>query len=218
VIASWRKHSRRRQFSTSLLLLPNWGTAYHPRITEILTERLLLRRFRAGDLPAFVAYRRDPTVARYQGWDAAYSMGDAERFLAEQERVELGQPGDWVQLAAVDRADGALVGDCASYVMTEPPATAEIGVTLAPASQGKGLAREALTGLVKTLFEGHDLHRIIAHADDRNRPVQQLLERLGFRCEARLVEADWFKGEWTTLRVYALLDREWRVPGDVDAG
>jgi hypothetical protein len=32
-----------------------------------------------------------------------------------------------------------------------------------------------------------------------------LLERLGFRCEARLVEADWFKGEWTTLRIYGLL-------------
>jgi RimJ/RimL family protein N-acetyltransferase len=33
--------------------------------------------------------------------------------------------------------------------------------------------------------------------------------RLGFRCEARLVEADWFKGEWTTLRTYAILRREW---------
>jgi RimJ/RimL family protein N-acetyltransferase len=47
-------------------------------------------------------------------------------------------------------------------------------------------------------------------ADDRNTAVQRLLERLGFRCEARHVEADWFKGEWTTLRVYAILDREWR--------
>ena len=25
------------------------------------------------------------------------------------------------------------------------------------------------------------------------------------------MEADWFKGEWTTLRVYALLAREWRA-------
>jgi hypothetical protein len=24
-----------------------------------------------------------------------------------------------------------------------------------------------------------------------------------------LVEADWFKGEWTTLRVYAILRRDW---------
>jgi RimJ/RimL family protein N-acetyltransferase len=39
--------------------------------------------------------------------------------------------------------------------------------------------------------------------------VQRVLERLGFRCEARHVEADWFKGEWTTLRVYAVLEREW---------
>jgi RimJ/RimL family protein N-acetyltransferase len=34
---------------------------------------------------------------------------------------------------------------------------------------------------------------------------------LGFRREARLVEADWFKGEWSTLCVYAILDREWQT-------
>jgi len=35
-------------------------------------------------------------------------------------------------------------------------------------------------------------------------------KRLGFRCEARLMEADWFKGEWSSLRVYAHLRREWQ--------
>lgn len=54
-------------------------------------------------------------------------------------------------------------------------------------------------------------HRVFAEADNRNLPVQRLLELLGFRCEARLVEADRFKGEWSTLRVYALLEREWRA-------
>jgi len=184
--------------------------AYHLPIAEIFTARLLLRPFRVGDLPALVAYRRDPDVARYQDWDAGYSLADAERFLAEQERVEFGQVGAWAQLAAISRADGSLIGDCASYVMTQPPATAEIGITLAPVSQGSGLASEALIGLVTALFDGHQMHRVIAHADDRNRPVQRLLARLGFRCEARLLEADLFKGEWTTLRVYAVLDREWR--------
>jgi RimJ/RimL family protein N-acetyltransferase len=41
------------------------------------------------------------------------------------------------------------------------------------------------------------------------RAIQRLLERQGFRCEARMVEADWFKDEWSTLRVYAILRREW---------
>jgi RimJ/RimL family protein N-acetyltransferase len=50
---------------------------------------------------------------------------------------------------------------------------------------------------------------VFAHADDRNTAVHRVLERLGFRCEARLVEAEWFKDEWTTLRIYAVLAREW---------
>lgn len=39
--------------------------------------------------------------------------------------------------------------------------------------------------------------------------MQWLFDRLGFRYEARFVEADWFKDEWTTLRVYAIFYREW---------
>jgi RimJ/RimL family protein N-acetyltransferase len=95
-------------------------------------------------------------------------------------------------------------------VLTDPPGTAEVGVTLAPAWQGSGLATEALGAVVTRLFDSHDMHRVNAQADDRNVPVHRLLERLGFRCEARLVEADWFKGEWCTLRTYAVLRREWR--------
>jgi RimJ/RimL family protein N-acetyltransferase len=82
-------------------------------------------------------------------------------------------------------------------------------VTFSPSAQGRGLAREALTAVIDRLFDEHGLHRVFAQADDRNQPVHRLLEHLGLRCEARLVEADWFKGEWTTLRVYAVLDREW---------
>jgi RimJ/RimL family protein N-acetyltransferase len=182
-------------------------------VVGILTERLRLRPFCADDLPAFVAYRSEPEVARYQSWDTSYSMADAERFLASQRDLALGTPGAWVQLAAVDRRSGALCGDCAVRVDTEQPATAEVGVTFAPAHQGSGLATEALAAVVSVLFGEHGLHRVYAETDDRNVAVHRLLERLGFRCEARLVEADWFKDEWTTLRVFAVLRREWPAVG-----
>jgi RimJ/RimL family protein N-acetyltransferase len=175
----------------------------------IETERLTLRPFRAEDLVAFAAYRREPEVARYQSWDTTYSKADAERFLAEQQGLVFGQPGEWVQLAAVERTTGVLVGDCAVRVLSDQAATAELGVTLAPEHQGRGLAYEALAAVIGRLFAEHGIHRIYAETDDRNAGVHRLLERLGFRCEARLVEADWFKGEWTTLRVFAILSREW---------
>jgi RimJ/RimL family protein N-acetyltransferase len=178
-------------------------------VTEIVTERLRLRLFEASDLPAFVAYRSHPDVARHQSWDTTFSIADAERFLASQEGLELAAPGEWVQLAALDRRTGDLCGDCAVRVVTDQPGTAEVGVTFAPEHQGTGLATEALAAVVSTLFEEHGLHRVFAQADDRNVAVHRLLERLGFRCEARFVEADWFKGEWTTLRVFAVLRRDW---------
>ena len=178
----------------------------------IHTERLSLRPLRAEDLPAFVAYRSEPEVARYQSWDERYAMADAEELLAAQQGVELGRPGEWLQLAAVARAGGELCGDCAVRIVADQPATAEVGVTLAPRHQGRGLASEALAAVMTRLFDAHAIHRVYAQADDRNTAVHRVLERLGLRCEARLVEADWFKGEWTTLRTYAVLRREWRAP------
>jgi RimJ/RimL family protein N-acetyltransferase len=180
-------------------------------VQEIVTERLVLRLLQIEDAPAFAAYRSDPDVARYQSWEPTYSPADAERLVAAQHGVDFGDPGPWLQVAAVDRVSGALCGDCAVRVATDQPQTAEVGVTLAPAQQGSGLATEALGAVVTRLFDKHDMHRVYAQADDRNVAVHRLLERLGFRCEARLVEADWFKGEWTTLRTYATLRREWRA-------
>ena len=176
---------------------------------KILTQRLTLRPFQQEDLAAFVAYRSDPQVARFQSWDPTYSLADAERLLASQQGLAFGDPGDWSQLAAVDRVSGSLCGDCAVCVVTDQPATAEVGVTFAPAAQGHGLASEALGAVIARLFEAHDMHRIFAQVDDRNRAAHQVLERLGFRCEARLVDADWFKEQWTTLRIYAVLRRSW---------
>jgi len=185
--------------------------AAEPPMPEIVTERLRLRPFEASDLPGFVEYRIHPDIARFQSWDTTYSIADADAFLASQEGLVLGAPGDWVQLAVLDRRTGELCGDCAVRVVEDQPATAEIGITFAPRYQGTGLATEALTGVVDTLFQRFDLHRVFAHADDRNTAVHRLLGRLNFRCEARLIEADWFKGEWTTLRTYATLRREWGV-------
>ena len=51
---------------------------------QIVTERLRLRPFQVEDLEAFVAYRGDLEVARYQSWDRTYSMADAESFLSSQ--------------------------------------------------------------------------------------------------------------------------------------
>ena len=187
---------------------------FNPSAVEIQTDRLLLRRFRNADLDAFVEYRSNESVARFQSWDESYSKADAERFLAEDSNVAPGQPGQWLQIAIEDRGTGKLCGDCAVRVTAEQPQTAELGVTLAPHYQHGGIASEAVTATLDWLFDEQDMHRVYAQTDDRNEAAHRLVERLGFRLEGRLIEADWFVGEWTTLRIYAVLKKDTR-PGSV---
>jgi RimJ/RimL family protein N-acetyltransferase len=59
-------------------------------------------------------------------------------------------------------------------------------------------------------FDGLGLHRIVGRCDGRNTPSTRLLERLGMRREAHLVQNELVKGEWTDEVVYAMLESEWR--------
>ena len=67
-------------------------------------------------------------------------------------------------------------------------------------------------------FQTLGLHRIVARCDARNDASARVMERLGMRREAHLVENEMVKGEWTDELVYALLDREWRAREAEPAG
>jgi len=181
--------------------------ASHDRIA-LTTARLTLEPLAARDVDAFTEYRQDPDVAQYQSWGTDYSLADAHRLLVGQRDGRLPSPGDWLQLAVRETASGALLGDLALHRLDGQPDTFELGVTLARSSQGRGIASEALTALLDLVFDRERAHRVIASSDSRNAPVARLLTRAGFRQESRQVDADWFKGEWTTLDGYALLASE----------
>jgi RimJ/RimL family protein N-acetyltransferase len=172
------------------------------------TPRLRVRAFTDTDVAAFVAYRADPDVARYQSW-SDYTEAEGRALVASMQGLEPGTPGEWCQLALEAKDDGVLVGDLALHVDGDDPRQAEVGFTLAPAAQGRGYAAEALTGLLDHAFPAYGLHRVHAVTDALNAPAAALLERVGLRREAHLVENVWFKGAWGSEYLFAVLEREW---------
>ncbi len=186
---------------------------------EVLTPRLLIRRFRDSDLEALLAYRNDPEVARYQGWNIPYSRESALEFLAEMKDKQPA-PGEWLQLALElrssplspgERAEGeGIIGDLAFHLMKSDPRQAYLGYSLSRAHWGRGYAGEAVRALLGYLFGERDLHRVVAECDVENTASQKLLERLGFRREAHLVENIFFKGQYGSEYHYAILQREWQ--------
>lgn len=177
------------------------------------TPRLRLRRFREADLPLFMAYRNDPEVARYQGWDSI-SLPTAQAFIAEQRRTQPGVPGVGMQIAIESKATGLLVGDCYFRIHAVDPEQAELGYTLATAAQGRGLATEAAAAWLTYAFRAYHLHRVTALLDVENLRSAALLERLGFRREGHFRQSAWFKGQWRHEYLYAILREEWQARAD----
>jgi RimJ/RimL family protein N-acetyltransferase len=160
-----------------------------------------------SDLEPFVAYRNDPEVARYQSWEGISEL-EARAFLQEQKERQPGVAGQWFQIAIELKETGMLVGDCALKIEEHDERQAEIGYTLSQAYQGRGIASEAVSCILKYVFVGLQLHRIIAIADCENVASVALLERLRFRREGHFHQNVWFKGKWGDEYLYAMLQEE----------
>ncbi len=171
----------------------------------IETARLRLRRFTAADLPAFLAYRNDPEVARYQGWEII-SADEADSFLRKQNATEPGTPGSWFQIAMEEKASGTVIGDCGLHVREDDARQGEIGFTLSRAHQGRGLAREAVTAVLDYAFG------TLGAAPDDGRAERGRRGAAGadrMRRERHFIQNIWCKGAWGDEFQYAVLREEW---------
>ncbi len=177
----------------------------------IETERLLMRPFGEGDLDAVFAMQSRADVTRYLYWDA---RDEAEVRSALQRKIAgaaVSKEGDPLFLAAELKATGELVGDFVLEWVSELHRLGEIGFIVPPDHQGHGYATEGSRPLLHIAFEELGLHRVIGCVEARNIASARVLEKLGMRLEAHLVENEFVKGEWQSELVYAILDREWRA-------
>jgi RimJ/RimL family protein N-acetyltransferase len=176
------------------------------------TSRLTLRPFVEGDFDAVYAMRSDPEVARYLYQGPLSAEETRSRLERNMALSAWAAEGDWLSVAAVERESGLVVGDMAFHWVSERDRTAEIGFVFDPRHQGRGFATEAAAALVHWALRDAGFHRVIGRTEARNAASARVLEKLGMRLEAHLVENEWVKGEWQSELVYAILDREWREP------
>lgn len=150
-----------------------------------------LRRLRVEDLAAFQAYRAIPEVGRFQGWSPLVDSAAME-FLVEMNTAPLFMPGHWVQLGIAEPEADGLIGDIGIYI-SDDGRTGDVGFTLAPAFQGRGIAAAAVRQALQILFTNTEVEHMRGITDSRNAPSIRLLKRLGFQHrESRTVV---FRGE-----------------------
>jgi aminoglycoside 6'-N-acetyltransferase len=143
----------------------------------ILTERLQLRRSVADDAETISAYRSDPEVHRYQGWERTDPDGVRDE-IREMAARRPGEPG-WVQFSVDERETGRLVGDVGLSPADGEHGVIKIGYTMAPEVQGRGYATEAVRALVGYAFEALDAEVVRAYASAENTSSLRVAEKAG---------------------------------------
>jgi RimJ/RimL family protein N-acetyltransferase len=180
----------------------------------IKTERLLLRLYTEDDLRDVYDIQSRPDVVRYLYWgvrDQAQARGSLAMKIAAS---GLREEGDNLTLAVVLPETGKVIGDVLIIWTSREHRQGEIGYIFHPGFGGRGYATEAAEVVLRLGFEAFGLHRVVGRLDARNTASARVLERLGMRREAHLVQNELVKGEWVDEVVYAMLEDEWRARAD----
>ncbi|MFG3712769.1 GNAT family N-acetyltransferase [Micromonospora sp. NPDC047730] len=146
-------------------------------MTEIRTERLLLRSWRDSDLAPWAAMNADPEVREHLGplLNAEQAAASARSFQADIDTlgygfwaVEVRDGGRFIGFAGLDRVDDGL-----------PVSGVEAGWRLARSAWGHGYATEAARAVLRYGFDTVGLPEILAITTTTNVRSQAVMRRLG---------------------------------------
>lgn len=147
------------------------------RMTEVRTDRLVLRRWQEADLEPWAAMNADPDVREHLGDLLTREQSDTsvEKFQSEFDArgygwwaVEVLRTGTFIGFAGLDK-----IGE------DMPFTGVEIGWRLARAAWGKGYATESAFAVLEFGFETLLLPEILAVTTARNLRSQAVMQRIG---------------------------------------
>ena len=143
--------------------------------SELETARLRLRVPRESDFPTYETWCANIDIMRYLGGKTLNRV-EAWRHLAYL-------VGHWAfrgygYYVAEEKASGRLVGRAGFTDQAGWPGF-ELGWTIAPEFQGRGLATEAATRLLAHAFEVLDRPHVMSLIHRDNAPSRRLAEKLG---------------------------------------
>ena len=185
--------------------------AYGPRMSTLLTARLMLRGYEPGDATRVLDIQRRPEVIRWLG-DPPYvpmaGLEEALRWIDDRRQRETRDPLDMTR-AVVVRTTGIVAGTVSvarAYRRNgDFLGEYEVGWHLHPDSVAAGYATEAAEALLDHVFE-RGLPEVWCGMFVGNEPSRKVAERLGLPFIG-VCPDPWYEGEsW----LYRLERSQWR--------
>lgn len=174
-------------------------------------DRLGVRLLGAGDAPELygVIEANREHLAQWMPWAADQDLDGTERFIAEAEEQRSGENGFQAKI----EPEGEIVGVVGFHRIDWTNRNTSLGYWLAASAQGRGTMTTVVRAVLDYAFGEWGLHRVEIDCAPENRRSRAIPERLGFREEGLLREAELVGGRYLDSVVYGMLAEEW---GDRD--
>ncbi|KAF4406167.1 MULTISPECIES: GNAT family N-acetyltransferase [Streptomyces] len=192
-------------------------TPTFPDIT-ISTDRLVLRPFEEGDVPALADMMNDELVIAWTSVPQPYTVHHAREWAtraAPAERTE----GRGIVFAVTEFLTQRLVGSVHLRNTNWRCRSAEVGYVTAPWARGEGYASEGLRAVAQWLFQHQGFERLELRTAADNTASQQVAQKTGCISEGVLRNA-WIArtrtedGGWADIRTDLIV---WSLlPEDLD--
>jgi ribosomal-protein-alanine N-acetyltransferase len=149
----------------------------------IETPRLILRPFTLDDAANHARIYAKPEVTRYLSRGPFLGEEAARRSRASLNLfIDHWKEHGFGVWAVIDRATGALIGQCGLKYLPDSPEV-EILYALDTPYWGQGVATEAAAAALRHGFESTRLERIVAVAMPEHRRSHRVMEKLGMTYE-----------------------------------
>ena len=147
--------------------------------TVIKTDRLTLRPWKNSDLDDFFEYASVPGVGEAAGWPHHKTKEESENildmFIREKKTFAIEYEGKVIGSVGIELYDENQLPEFADK------AGREIGFVLSKDYWGKGLMPEAVSGVIKWLFDEVGLDFIVCGHSPENLRSKRVQEKLGFK-------------------------------------
>lgn len=184
-----------------------------PPLTQIQTERLLLRDLEQADVASIYAYRRDTQVMRYLDRTEPSTEQEVTLLVHAAREQSWHKSRAFYLLGIVLRDENRLIGECGLGLLfpnedDAPADAAMIGFVLHPDYWGHGYATETASALLRFAFV--ELRCVCAYGGclEENVASRRVLEKVGMTFQG--VQAD-FPGcpSGFDSLVFAVNQSEW---------
>lgn len=172
---------------------------------ELETNRFYLKQIVSADQAFIFEGLSNPLVIPFYG--VKYESLEATK--AQMEFYDLlwkEKTGCWWKI--VDKETGIPVGACGMNHYQPIHEKAEIGYWLLPSYWKKGIIQEVIPAMIGHLFKNWKLHRLEAVIEEGNENSCRTSEKLGFRFEGKLRDAEIKNNRRISLFMYSLLSTD----------